>query len=59
MAKKIIGYIKLQLPAGAEFWSCYVNNQPAKAERAGGWLLALRPPRFWYHVSIQGDPYLE
>ena len=34
---------KFQLPAGAEFWSSYVNDQPAKPERDGDWLLVPLP----------------
>ncbi|NBU08813.1 MAG: hypothetical protein EBS84_07345 [Proteobacteria bacterium] len=29
---------RFKLPAGANFWGCYVNNQPSKAERDGDWL---------------------
>lgn len=29
---------RFKLPAGANFWGCYVNNQPTKAERDGDWL---------------------
>jgi hypothetical protein len=36
-------YQRFRLPGGAEFWSCYVNNQPSKAERDGEWLLAPLP----------------
>ena len=31
------------LPAKAEFWSCYVNGQPAKPERDSDWLLVPLP----------------
>jgi len=31
------------LPAGADFWSCYVNNQPARAEQDGAKLLVPLP----------------
>ena len=34
---------KFKLPAGAEFWSSYVNGQPAKPERDGEWLLVPLP----------------
>jgi prepilin-type processing-associated H-X9-DG protein len=34
---------KFKLPAGAEFWSSYVNGQPAKPERDGDWLLVPLP----------------
>jgi hypothetical protein len=36
-------YQRFRLPGGAEFWSCYVNDQPAKAERDGEWLLVPLP----------------
>jgi hypothetical protein len=31
------------LPAGADFWACYVNNQPAKPERNGNKLMVPLP----------------
>jgi prepilin-type processing-associated H-X9-DG protein len=31
------------LPTNANFWSCYVNGQPAKPERDGDWLLVPLP----------------
>ena len=31
------------LPKGANFWSCYVNGQPAKPERDNDWLLVPLP----------------
>jgi hypothetical protein len=34
---------RFHLPAGSEFWSCFVNNQPVKAERDGDWLLVPLP----------------
>ncbi|MBI5684855.1 MAG: hypothetical protein HZC54_07230 [Verrucomicrobia bacterium] len=34
---------RFTLPHGAEFWSCYVANQPVKAERDGDVLLAPLP----------------
>ena len=34
---------KFKLPQGAEFWSSYVNGQPAKPERDGDWLLVPLP----------------
>ncbi|MFA7004325.1 MAG: hypothetical protein WC429_09830, partial [Verrucomicrobiia bacterium] len=34
---------RFTLPSGAEFWSCYVANQPVKAERDGNALLAPLP----------------
>lgn len=34
---------RFQLPAGAEFWSCYVNGQASKAERDKDWLLVPLP----------------
>ncbi len=34
---------RFRLPVGAEFWSCYVNGQAAKAERDGEWLLVPLP----------------
>jgi type II secretory pathway pseudopilin PulG len=34
---------KFRLPPGAEFWSSYVNGQPAKPERDGEWLLVPLP----------------
>ena len=34
---------KFKLPRGAEFWSSYVNGQPAKPERDGEWLLVPLP----------------
>ena len=34
---------KFQLPPKAEFWSSYVNGQPAKPERDGDWLLVPLP----------------
>jgi type II secretory pathway pseudopilin PulG len=36
-------YQRFRLPEGAKFWSCYVNNQPAKPERDGDWLLVPLP----------------
>ena len=36
-------YQRFKLPEGANFWSCYVNNQPAKPERDGDWLLVPLP----------------
>ena len=34
---------KFQLPAGASFWGCSVNNQPSKPEKDGEWLLVPLP----------------
>ena len=35
---------RFKLPAGANFWGCYVNNQPSKAERDNeGWLVVPLP----------------
>jgi type II secretory pathway pseudopilin PulG len=34
---------RFKLPSGAEFWSSYVNGQPAKPERDGDWLLVPLP----------------
>ncbi len=34
---------KFRLPAGANLWGCYVNNQPVKAEQDGEWLLVSLP----------------
>jgi type II secretory pathway pseudopilin PulG len=34
---------RFKLPNGAEFWSSYVNGQPAKPERDGDWLLVPLP----------------
>ena len=34
---------RFKLPKGAEFWSSYVNGQPAKPERDGDWLLVPLP----------------
>jgi type II secretory pathway pseudopilin PulG len=34
---------RFKLPAGAKFWSSYVNSQPAKPERDGDWLLVPLP----------------
>jgi|GEM_PF-348564 len=34
---------KFKLPAGANFWGCYVNNEPSKAERDGEWLVVPLP----------------
>ena len=34
---------KFKLPQSAEFWSSYVNGQPAKPERDGEWLLVPLP----------------
>jgi len=34
---------RFKLPKGAEFWSSYVNGQPAKPERDGEWLLVPLP----------------
>lgn len=36
-------YQRFKLPEGATFWSCHVNNQPAKPERDGDWLLVPLP----------------
>ncbi len=36
-------YQRFKLPEGATFWSCYVDNQPAKPERDGDWLLVPLP----------------
>lgn len=36
-------YQRFKLPEGAVFWSCYVDNQPAKPERDGDWLLVPLP----------------
>lgn len=36
-------YQRFKLPEGATFWSCYVDNQPAKPERDGNWLLVPLP----------------
>ena len=34
---------RFQLPRAATLWSCYVNGQPAKPERDGGWVLVPLP----------------
>ncbi len=34
---------RFQLPADAKLWSCFVNNQPAKPERDGDWILVSLP----------------
>ena len=34
---------RFKLPAGAEFWSSYVNGQPARPERDGDWFLVPLP----------------
>jgi prepilin-type processing-associated H-X9-DG protein len=34
---------RFQLPRDATLWSCYVNGQPAKPERDGGWILVPLP----------------
>jgi hypothetical protein len=34
---------KFQLPPDAKLWGCYVNNQPAKPERDGDWVLVSLP----------------
>jgi len=34
---------RFQLPADARLWGCYVNNQPAKPERDGDWVLVSLP----------------
>ncbi len=34
---------RFKLPAGAEFWSSYVNGQPAKPEKDGEWILVPLP----------------
>jgi hypothetical protein len=34
---------RFKLPAGANFWGCYVNNEPSKAERDGEWLVVPLP----------------
>ena len=34
---------RFRLPAGAEFWSSYVNGQPAKPEKDGDWILVPLP----------------
>ncbi len=34
---------RFRLAEGARFWSCFVDNQPAKAERDGDWLLVPLP----------------
>ncbi|HEV2436366.1 MAG TPA: LamG-like jellyroll fold domain-containing protein [Verrucomicrobiae bacterium] len=34
---------RFQLPRDATLWSCYVNGQPAKPERDGGWVLVPLP----------------
>ena len=34
---------RFQLPAGSEFWSCYVNGQATKTERDADWLLVPLP----------------
>ncbi|MBI5387820.1 MAG: hypothetical protein HZA90_24425 [Verrucomicrobia bacterium] len=34
---------QFKLPPGAEFWSSYVNGQPAKPERNGDWFLVPLP----------------
>ena len=34
---------RFKLPVKADFWGCYVNNAPMKAERDGEWLLVSLP----------------
>ncbi len=34
---------RFRLAEGARFWSCFVDNQPAKTERDGDWLLVPLP----------------
>ncbi|MBM3877872.1 MAG: hypothetical protein FJ386_14350 [Verrucomicrobia bacterium] len=34
---------RFKLPPKADFWGCYVNNAPMKAERDGEWLLVSLP----------------
>lgn len=34
---------RFQIPKGARFWSCHVNNQPAKPEKDGDWFLVPLP----------------
>ncbi|HEU6447761.1 MAG TPA: hypothetical protein VFV23_04915 [Verrucomicrobiae bacterium] len=34
---------RFQLPANSVLWSCYVNDQPAKPERDGDWVLVPLP----------------
>ena len=34
---------RFKLPPGANFWGCYVNNEPSKAERDGEWLVVPLP----------------
>ena len=34
---------RFRLPGGAKLWSCYVNDQPAKPERDGDWVLVSLP----------------
>lgn len=36
-------YQRFRLPAGAEFWSSFVNNDAVKAEKDGDWLLVPLP----------------
>jgi type II secretory pathway pseudopilin PulG len=36
-------YQRFKLPAGAEFWSCFVNHNATKTERDGDWLLVPLP----------------
>lgn len=36
-------YQRFRLPAGAEFWSSFVNNEAVKAEKDGDWLLVPLP----------------
>ena len=34
---------RFKMPAGADFWGCYVNGEPAKPERDGDWVLVPLP----------------
>jgi len=34
---------RFKLPKDANFWGCYVNNEPSKAERDGEWLVVPLP----------------
>ncbi len=34
---------RFQLPAGSDFWSCYVNGEAVKPERDGNWVLVPLP----------------
>ena len=34
---------RFQLPAGSDFWGCYVNGQAVKPERDGSWVLVPLP----------------